>query len=95
MPVFHLTTAFDHVEALGRLDLVPCPLATHWQTHGVPPTTVCTHITQPLDVVLHQLPRVAFDGHCRQFGRQGCEDLGRQRAHFRARVDVVLGEDTR
>ena len=59
------------------------------------PTAVCTHVTQPLDVVLECPPRVALNGHGRQLGRQGRDGLGRQGAHLGARVDVVLGENAR
>jgi hypothetical protein len=44
---------------------------------------------------LNRPPRVALDGHCRQLGRQGRDRLGRQGAHLGARVDVVLGENSR
>jgi len=81
-----------HLVVLPRgLDLVPRPLAAHRQAHRVPPATVRAHVAQPLDVVLHDAPRVVLDRHRRQLGGQRRHDLGRQRADFGLRLYAVLG----
>ena len=89
------TPALHPVEVPGGLYLVPRLLSAHRQAHGVPPALHCADVPQPLDVVLHQLPRVVLDRHGRQLGRQRRDGPLRQGADLHHGVQAVLGEDPR
>lgn len=55
------------------------------------PSSMCTHIPQPLDILLQLPPQVVLNGHVRELRRQVEHLLVRQATNFRCRVDVEFG----
>lgn len=73
----------------AKTHLRPGVLAPNGQTHGVPPATVGSHISQPLDVVLQGPPQIIFNLHGGQFGGQVGDLAVAEGANLCGRVDVM------
>lgn len=88
-----LSAPLDLVELLRILDLVPRPLASGGQVHGVSSSPVAADVLQSLDIFPHDLLRVVVYRHVGQLGCQRSDGSGRQAPDLGERVDRVFGED--
>lgn len=59
----------------------------------MPSSSVCTHILQPSNVLLHEFPRVVVERHLTELGGQKGDGSGGQGADFGELVDGVLRHD--
>lgn len=88
-----LSKSLQLVEPVCRRILVTRPLSTRRQTHDVTLAAVRTHISEALDIVLHDAARVIFNRHGRQLGRQLKDSLGAKRLEALPREDGVFSHD--
>lgn len=89
------TPPIHPVQLPRRIDLVLRPLSPNRQPHRVSPPPITSHVLQPPDILLQNPPRVVFDLHLRQLGREGRDGLGGQRADLCEGEDGVSGHDLR
>jgi len=82
------------IEPPSILYLTPGVLASDWQVHGVPSTSVGARVPQPLNVLLDLSAQVVFEFQGIQVRRK-VEDLSlRQLADFHRTVEVEARHDT-
>lgn len=86
-------SAFHLVQLPCGADLCPRPLSSHRQTHGVPPSSICTHVPQALDVVDDGAAQVVLNLHGGEMGVEVEQLLVVELADGGALVDVEAAHD--
>ena len=75
-------------------DLCASLLTTNGQTHSVTSSSVCSHISQTLDVVLQLPPQVVLDGQILKFSRKVVDCAMAQALEPGGVVDGETGHET-